>query len=309
MYLRDGDRYPDLREEGRGGVYQIILRISHPDTQIPFNEFKSRLLNCLHHAVSLISDLKLPSVDEDPVKFEQDRQARRHFAKGLVPTFEKAELVVQLTTLYHEEGDAVKAALACDTLEKAEAFLTPECELCTNTVRLRDVRQENHEIMRIRARSNLIVTHRQVVEMPSCEHRCCQQCAGNYFTIAIKDKSVNEAYCPFCQAPKDVLADDAKDDEASEYFAKLDGILRKAVAEDVYDLFQRKLRDRALMRDPNFKWCYKVGIKTDAKEEKLMKNNPQIFCSAHPVSLRTCGTSGSSVRSAGQSHAQNASNR
>ena len=45
----------------------------------------------------------------------------------------------------------------------------------------------------------------------------------------------------------------------SEYFAKLDGILRKAVAEDVYDLFQRKLRDRALMRDPNFKWCYKVS--------------------------------------------------
>ena len=102
------------------------------------------------------------------------------------------------------------------------------------------------------------MTLRQVVEMPSCEHRCCQQCAGNYFTIAIKDKSINEAFCPFCQAPKDVLADDTKDDEASEYFAKLDAILRKAVAEDVYDLFQRKLRDRALMRDPNFKWCYKV---------------------------------------------------
>ena len=95
--------------------------------------------------------------------------------------------------------------------------------------------------------------------MPSCEHRCCQQCAANYFTIAIKDKSINEAYCPFCQSPKELLADDTKDDAASEYFAKLDAILRKAVAEDVYDLFQRKLRDRALMRDPNFKWCYKVS--------------------------------------------------
>ena len=109
--------------------------------------------------------------------------------------------------------------------------------------------------------------------MPNCEHKCCQQCAGNYFTIAIKDKSINEAYCPFCQAPKDVLADDTKDDEASEYFTKLDAILRKAVAEDVYDLFQRKLRDRALMRDPNFKWCYKVKTETDAKEEQLFEND------------------------------------
>ena len=66
----------------------------------------------------------MPAPDEDPVKFEQERQARRHFAKGLVPTFEKAELVVQLTTLYYEEEEAVKAALACDSLEKAEAFLT-----------------------------------------------------------------------------------------------------------------------------------------------------------------------------------------
>ena len=141
--------------------------------------------------------------------------------------------------------------------------------------------------------------------MPSCEHKCCQQCAGNYFTIAIKDKSINEAYCPFCQAPKDILADDTKDDAASEYFAKLDAILRKAVAEDVYDLFQRKLRDRALMRDPNFKWCYKV------REQKWLffGNDTQMFYSAHPASLRTCGTSGSCALSAEQSLAQNASNR
>ena len=85
----------------------------------------------------------MPASEEDPVKFEQERQARRHFAKGLVPTFEKAELVVQLTTLYYEEEEAVKAALACDSLEKAEAFLTPECELCTNTVRLRDVSDDS----------------------------------------------------------------------------------------------------------------------------------------------------------------------
>ena len=118
-----------------------------PASEIRLNEFKNRLLDRLHHDVHSVPDLKQPSPNEDPIKFEQDRQARRHFAKGLVPTFEKAELVVQLTTLYYEEGEAVKAALACDTLEKAEAFLTPECELCANTVRLRDVRQDNNEIV------------------------------------------------------------------------------------------------------------------------------------------------------------------
>ena len=39
----------------------------------------------------------------------------------------------------------------------------------------------------------------QVVKMPSCEHKCCSDCAANYFTIAIKDKSISEANCPFCQ--------------------------------------------------------------------------------------------------------------
>ncbi len=94
--------------------------------------------------------------------------------------------------------------------------------------------------------------------MPSCEHKCCSDCATNYFTITVKDKGINEAVCPFCQMPKG-LNDDEKEDEASEYFAKLDVILKKILEEEVHDLFQRKLRDRTLMKDPNFKWCYKVA--------------------------------------------------
>ena len=54
------------------------------------------------------------------------------------------------------------------------------------------------------------------------------------------------------------LADD--DDLAANYFAKLDVILKPIVDQDVHDLFQRKIRDRTLMKDPNFKWCYKVSF-------------------------------------------------
>ena len=47
---------------------------------------------------------------------------------------------------------------------------------------------------------------------------------------------------------------------ALEYYAKLDQILKDILDKDTHDLFQRKLRDRTLMKDPNFKWCYKVSI-------------------------------------------------
>lgn len=94
--------------------------------------------------------------------------------------------------------------------------------------------------------------------MPGCDHKCCRSCAANYFTISVKDKSIGEATCPFCQEPKG-LNDEENEDAASAYFAKLDILLKNIVEEEIHDLFQRKIRDRALMKDPNFKWCYKVG--------------------------------------------------
>ena len=54
------------------------------------------------------------------------------------------------------------------------------------------------------------------------------------------------------------LPDDG--DLAANYFAKLDVIIKPIVDQDVHDLFQRKIRDRTLMKDPNFKWCYKVSF-------------------------------------------------
>ena len=113
--------------------------------------------------------------------------------------------------------------------------------------------------------------------MPSdCGHQTCRDCAANYFTLTIKDKSIVDAVCPFCSAPKvanndprvaeanaEAEADgkEVTEDEANDYFARLDGLLRGLVTEEVHDLFQRKLRDRTLMKDENFKWCYKVRLR------------------------------------------------
>lgn len=66
-----------------------------------------------------------------------------------------------------------------------------------------------------------------------------------------------DAVCPFCSAPNDLTTDD---DVAQDYFNHLDILLKNNVSHDIHELFQRKLRDRTLTKDPNFKWCNKVNL-------------------------------------------------
>lgn len=50
------------------------------------------------------------------------------------------------------------------------------------------------------------------------------------------------------------------EDEVLEYFSNLDIFLKNILDEQVHELFQRKLRDRTLLQDPNFKWCVQVSL-------------------------------------------------
>lgn len=54
---------------------------------------------------------------------------------------------------------------------------------------------------------------------------------------------------------------DAYEDDILEYFSNLDILLKNILDDNVHELFQRKLRDRTLMQDPNFKWCIQVKWK------------------------------------------------
>lgn len=94
-----------------------------------------------------------------------------------------------------------------------------------------------------------------MVSMLRCTHRCCDDCAKNYFTIQISDRSIVDAVCPFCKEPE---LRDADEDEVLEYFSILDIQLKSLLDPPIHELFQRKLRDRTLMQDPNFKWCVQV---------------------------------------------------
>ena len=93
-----------------------------------------------------------------------------------------------------------------------------------------------------------------MVSMLHCTHRCCRGCARTYFSTQIRDRSIMDAGCPFCQEP-----DLGDEDVAQDYFNHLDILLKSILPADIHELFQRKLRDRTLTKDPNFKWCNKVN--------------------------------------------------
>lgn len=65
--------------------------------------------------------------------------------------------------------------------------------------------------------------------------------------------------CPFCKMP-DLTSKEVSEDAVSDYFADLDILLKGILEAEVHELFQRKLRDRTLMQEPNFKWCVQVRI-------------------------------------------------
>jgi E3 ubiquitin-protein ligase RNF31 len=76
--------------------------------------------------------------------------------------------------------------------------------------------------------------------------------------LQITDRSINDCVCPFCKLPE---IHDSDEDTTLEYFSNLDILLKNILKPDVHDLFQRKIRDRTLLRDPNFKWCVEVSYK------------------------------------------------
>lgn len=108
-----------------------------------------------------------------------------------------------------------------------------------------------------------------MTSMLRCTHRCCNDCAKNYFTIQISDRNIIDAVCPYCKTPD---LREANEDEVLEYFSILDIQLKSLLDPPIHELFQRKLRDRTLMQDPNFKWCVQVSIVSDSERTKIKEN-------------------------------------
>ncbi|XP_042232259.1 E3 ubiquitin-protein ligase lubel-like isoform X26 [Homarus americanus] len=195
-------------------------------------------------------DIMLQEPQEKPKsrEYEQlqfDRTVRRLLAEGRAGSYEKAELAAQLLTFSFDETDSLLAAEECSSIYTAIQFLQQECELCA----------EKHPM-------------RRMVSMLQCIHRCCSDCAKTYFTFQIKTKNLREVRCPFCNEPEL----DANEEIANEYLNNMDILLKNILDAETHELFQRKLRDWTLMKDPNFRWCNKCssGFIANARARKLI---------------------------------------
>lgn len=166
---------------------------------------------------------KLPTEKQKQYKAKAEELVQ----EGRCPSMVHAHLVAELIDMSFDEEDAIMAAEQCDSIYQAVNFLQQECELCA----------ANYPIS-------------QMVSLLNCVHRACNECLKAYFTIQIRDRNIMELLCPFCNEP------DLNDEDVEHnYFNNIDILLKSLVDKDVYDLFQQKLRDRALMKDPNFRWC------------------------------------------------------
>jgi len=178
------------------------------------------------------------------IHFSNERKARQLLAEGKTQSYEKAELAMKLMDLKFDEEEAIYAANECTSLYTAISYLQQDCELCASKYGVKDM-----------------------VSMLHCIHRCCSGCARTYFSTQIRDRSIMDAVCPFCQVP-----DLSDEDVAQDYFNHLDILLKSILPTDIHELFQRKLRDRVLTKDPNFKWCNKCssGFIANPRQKRLI---------------------------------------
>ncbi|CAH4006462.1 unnamed protein product [Pieris brassicae] len=174
-----------------------------------------------------------------------ERQARMLLAEGATENWDQARIAVDLITRGTDVPTALLAALECSDLTAALVYLNQYCELCA-------AHYAEHEM----------------VSMLRCEHRCCRECARHYFTVQITERSIVDCVCAYCKEPE---LENLDEDAWVNYFAHLDILLKTLLENEVHELFQRKLRDRTLARDPNFRWCVECssGCFVNPKQRKL----------------------------------------
>ncbi|KAG8196446.1 hypothetical protein JTE90_012270 [Oedothorax gibbosus] len=160
---------------------------------------------------------KRTSIDERMVKLQ---------VAGKCQTKEAAFIAAKLIEMQFEEEDSLLASRQCTSIYHAVKFLTQLCDLCQCRFPINSMASMIH-----------------------CAHRACKECLKAHFTNQIYDRSIFTLLCPICQKP------DITDQNIQEYFNHLEMMFRNILDSHVYDLFQKKLRDEVLTKDPNFHWC------------------------------------------------------
>uniref|UniRef100_A0A3B4Y4F8 Si:dkey-181m9.8 n=1 Tax=Seriola lalandi dorsalis TaxID=1841481 RepID=A0A3B4Y4F8_SERLL len=127
-------------------------------------------------------------------------------------------------------SDVMEAVQLNRDLPSALRFLTHSCPICQDQV-----------------------TFSKIITMTHCSCFLCQTCFKTFFSAAIKERSIDQLVCPQCGRPE--VRGQGGMEESMDYFNLLDTQIRHFLPPQVHELFQRKLRDRALQEMPNFCWC------------------------------------------------------
>lgn len=184
-----------------------------------------------------------PSVNKRPASAGPDLRCDRpqeqgaaseellQMASRLLPA--QASVFLSLMTMKgraFSPADVMEAVQLNRDYPSALRFLTHNCPICQDQV-----------------------SFSKIITMTHCSCFLCQTCFTTFFSAAIKERSVEQLVCPQCGQPE--VRGKGWLEESMDYFNLLDTQIRHFLPSNIHELFQRKLRDRALQEMPNFCWC------------------------------------------------------
>ncbi|XP_062593006.1 uncharacterized protein LOC134254512 isoform X1 [Saccostrea cucullata] len=166
-----------------------------------------------------------------------DRRSRMIMVEGKLQSWGRAETVLKIldqdvarNNLEATLEDIVEAVYNCGDRQSSLVYLQQECQCCFSYFPMSKIRTLN------------------------CPCKICFDCMKSYFELNIREKHVRNLCCPICQHPNM----DNKE-EADEYLGFLTMLLNTMVGPDIKEIYETKLRDWYLQKDPKFRWCAHCG--------------------------------------------------
>ncbi|KAJ8272732.1 hypothetical protein GJAV_G00092810 [Gymnothorax javanicus] len=217
------------RRNGGGDVLDVVYPTARPDQAcIVFHDpqVAQRVVSQAGHVFSV-------NQQQFPVEVKRvDNVLTQVPVPDGVPR-EKSHMFQSLVSMEGRsftQEDVLEAVQSCRDLPSALRYLSHECPIC------REQRSFS-----------------KMITMTHCPCAFCEGCFKAYFSSVIKEKSIECVVCPLCSRPD--VREPGRMEESMDYFNLLDTQIRHYLDPQTHELFQRKLRDRALQEMPNFRWC------------------------------------------------------
>lgn len=242
------DRVWQTSEQSRGdgdGSSGIMQQISMPES------------SCQSVSTSVITHPDFQHIIADAT-VDRERRIRMILVEGKLKSWGRAELVIKLldqdlpnnypggSLSQGEESpysleDVIEAVRNCNDRNSARAYLTQECSTCYSLYPMSKIRSLNF-----------------------CQCKICSGCLKQNFELVIREKHVRHWTCPICGLPDLLNAETAE-----EYLSFLGMLLKHQVDREVFELFDTKVRDWRLQKEPNFRWCAHCASGFLADERQL----------------------------------------